>query len=149
MATIRERKSFRILSLDGGGTWALIQAKVLMDVYGADWSGHEILKDFDLVAANSGGSIVAAGLIADMTPAEILRLFMVEASRKTISGSCPGTKRIPLGILEKLARNFRQTASSRGSRRCCVALPPAHSTGCGYSTAEARAGRVLDHSLRL
>jgi patatin-like phospholipase/acyl hydrolase len=29
-------KPYRILSLDGGGTWALIQAKVLMDMYGAD-----------------------------------------------------------------------------------------------------------------
>lgn len=95
MATIRERKSFRILSLDGGGTWALIQAKVLLDIYGAGRKGHEILRDFDLVAANSGGSIVAAGLIADMTPAEILTLFMVEASRKTIFRELPWYKKKP------------------------------------------------------
>jgi patatin-like phospholipase/acyl hydrolase len=68
-------KPYRILSLDGGGTWALIQAKVLMDMYGADTDGEKILANFDLVAANSGGGIVAAGLIANLTPAKILNLF--------------------------------------------------------------------------
>ncbi len=94
MSTIRERKPFRILSLDGGGTWALIQAKVLLDIYGPNRKGHEILRDFDLVAANSGGSIVAAGLIADMTPAEILALFMTELTREQLFQKLPFYRRL-------------------------------------------------------
>ena len=45
--------SFRILSLDGGGTWALIQVKALMALYPAGTRGHTVLADFDLVGANS------------------------------------------------------------------------------------------------
>ncbi|MDX2283839.1 MAG: patatin-like phospholipase family protein [Bacteroidia bacterium] len=73
---------YRILSLDGGGTWALLQALVLQDLYqnrkradGKPYSGHDILKDFNLVIANSGGSMVLAGLIENMSPAEIISLF--------------------------------------------------------------------------
>lgn len=73
----------RILSLDGGGSWALIQARTLEALY-PEQTGHQILKHFDLVAANSGGSIVAAGLFCDMRPAEIAALFETEALRKKI-----------------------------------------------------------------
>lgn len=45
---------YRILSLDRGGTWSLIQVKALMALYGESTSGHTVLKDFDLVAGNSG-----------------------------------------------------------------------------------------------
>jgi hypothetical protein len=58
--------SYRILSLDGGGTWALIQVKALIRLYSATTSGQTVLRDFDLVAANSGGSIVLGGLVEDI-----------------------------------------------------------------------------------
>ena len=49
--------TYRILSLDGGGAWAVIQAMALIDLYGSDKKcGHEVLGDFDLVAANSGAA---------------------------------------------------------------------------------------------
>jgi len=66
---------YRILSLDGGGTWALIQVMALQRIYGEDTPGHEILKDFDLVAANSGGSITAGGLVTNLPLSEILGYF--------------------------------------------------------------------------
>jgi predicted acylesterase/phospholipase RssA len=72
---IRNGKPVKVLSLDGGGTWSLIQARVLMDLY-PGCSGHEILRDFDFVAANSGGGVVTACLIDDMKPEAILDLFM-------------------------------------------------------------------------
>ncbi len=65
----------QLLSLDGGGTWALLQAQTLGEIYGANTPGHAILAQFDLVAANSGGSIVLGGLLANRTPAEIEALF--------------------------------------------------------------------------
>jgi len=86
--------TYKILSLDGGGTWALIQAKVLIDLFGGDTKGKEILGDFDLVAANSGGALVAAGLIADMTPAAILALFLDQQIRRNIFEELPFYKRL-------------------------------------------------------
>lgn len=94
MGIIRDTKSYRILSLDGGGTWALIQAKVLLDIYGPTKPGHEILKDFDLVAANSGGSIVAGGLIANKTPSEILTNFTDQKTRESIFVELPWYKKL-------------------------------------------------------
>ena len=49
-----------ILSLDGGGSWAIIQVMTLQKLYGDAAPGSHVLKNFDLVVANSGGSIVAA-----------------------------------------------------------------------------------------
>ncbi len=56
---------YRILSLDGGGSWSLIQIRALQEIYGDNIKGRDLLAKFDLVAANSAGSIVAATLIED------------------------------------------------------------------------------------
>jgi hypothetical protein len=76
--------NYRILSLDGGGTWALIQLKALIALYGENVSGHDVLEDFDMVAANSGGSIVLGGLVENLTLAGILAFFENETKRKSI-----------------------------------------------------------------
>jgi uncharacterized protein len=90
---------YHILSLDGGGAWALIQVKTLIKLYGADTRGHAVLKHFDLVAANSGGSIVAAALIEDFTLAEILALFTSELQRRAIFSELPWYKKLnPLSL---------------------------------------------------
>ena len=52
--------SYKILSLDGGGTWAILEVMALKAIYGGDTPGHQILAEFDLAVANSGGSIVLA-----------------------------------------------------------------------------------------
>ena len=80
---------FRILSLDGGGTWALIQVKALMAIYGPNKTGHQVLQDFDLVAANSGGSIVAGALACDFRLADILGYFKDAAWRDQIFVGLP------------------------------------------------------------
>jgi predicted acylesterase/phospholipase RssA len=74
---------YKILSLDGGGTWALIQARALEELYPGK-RGHKILEEFDLVAANSGGSVILAGLAANMTPKEIGNIFDDAAGRRKI-----------------------------------------------------------------
>jgi len=76
--------NYRILSLDGGGTWALIQVKALIALYDAATPGHDVLQDFDLVAANSGGSIVLGGLLENLTLGQIMALFEDETTRKSI-----------------------------------------------------------------
>lgn len=35
---------YRILSLDGGGSWALIQIRVLQAFYRSSFRGYEVLK---------------------------------------------------------------------------------------------------------
>lgn len=66
---------FRILSLDGGGAWALIQVMTLIDLYGENALGHDVLKRFDLITANSGGSIVLGGLVKNMKLSALRDLF--------------------------------------------------------------------------
>ncbi len=75
---------FRVLSLDGGGSWALIQVKALIALYGGNATGHQVLSHFDLVAANSGGSIVLGCMVEDFTLQQILDFFKNEAERKAI-----------------------------------------------------------------
>lgn len=93
---IRARKPFmpippktRILSVDGGGSWALIPALALAEIYGPHTPGHQILADFDYVAANSGGSLVVAGLIENRTPSEICSFFLDTQQRKRIFHRVP------------------------------------------------------------
>jgi len=76
--------AFRILSLDGGGSWALIQVRTLIELYGEATLGHEVLRQFDLAAAWSGGSIVLAGLIENLPLSAILRYFRDERLRRSI-----------------------------------------------------------------
>lgn len=76
--------SYRILSLDGGGTWALIQIKALKKIYGEDVNGRAVLQNFDMAAANSGGSIVLGGLLADLSLNQISNLFQNESLRRSI-----------------------------------------------------------------
>ncbi len=76
-------RKYRILSLDGGGSWSIIQIKALKRLFG-DIPGREILCKFDLVAGNSGGSIVAAGLAENMRPSELENLFFDPSIRNSI-----------------------------------------------------------------
>ncbi len=77
-----------VLSLDGGGAWAVLQAIALKDLYG-DVPGHQILAKFDLAVANSGGSIVLGGLVENMTPSEIINLFNDQTNRQAIFAPLP------------------------------------------------------------
>lgn len=76
--------SYRILSLDGGGAWALIEVLALMNLYAKNTTGHKILADFDLVAANSGGSLVLGGLIENLSLSDLLTYFNDETKRRSI-----------------------------------------------------------------
>ena len=74
----------RILSLDGGGSWAMIEARALGEIFGARTPGREILSHFDLVVANSGGTLVTGCLAMDMSPAQIVAAFMDQAVREQL-----------------------------------------------------------------
>jgi hypothetical protein len=79
-----QRERYRILTLDGGGAWALIEVMALVDLYSADTTGHQVLGDFDMVAANSGGSIVLGGLVEDLSLQTMLDFFLSQDKRQSI-----------------------------------------------------------------
>jgi predicted acylesterase/phospholipase RssA len=106
---------YRILSLDGGGSWALIQARALREIYG-DLRGRDLLAQFDLVAANSGGAIVAAALACDFTPSEIDALFADESARGEIFVTLPPWERISHTVLD-LGPKYRASVKLDGLRR--------------------------------
>ena len=87
--------AYKILSLDGGGSWALIQVKALQDLYGENIGGHEVLRRFDLVAATSGGSIVAGMLATGVPLSKIVAFFKDEAARKKIFVRLCGIQILP------------------------------------------------------
>lgn len=113
---MESQKSVRILSIDGGGSWALIPVQALIQIYGANTRGHEVLRNFDYVAANSGGSLVVAGLICDFTLAEVLALFKSSEKRTQVFA--------PLSLGAKIFR----------------AIPRLFKVGARYSTAGKLAG---------
>lgn len=78
---------YKILSLDGGGSWAILQLLTLKERYKNEMPelrGHEILKKFDMVIANSGGSIVLCALAENWTIDEALSLFEKKNVRESI-----------------------------------------------------------------
>lgn len=96
---------FRILSLDGGGSWSLLQIMTLIDLYrsgGALLTGHEVLRDFDLVIASGSGSLVLGGLVKDMPLTEIRRIFEDEA----VCGSIFARRQAPAGMSARLVRHL-------------------------------------------
>src|SRR5467141_131812 len=98
--------TFRILSLDGGGPWSLIQIMTLIDLYrsgGALLTGHHVLRDFDLVVANSGGSIVLGGLIKDLPLTEIQSLFEDTALRRSIFAAEHGGRRLAMSVIRRIS----------------------------------------------
>jgi patatin-like phospholipase/acyl hydrolase len=70
----------RVLSLDGGGSLAGMLALALGRLYGAETPGREIIRQFDVVAGNSGGSIVLTALCCNYTPQDIVRVYADPAS---------------------------------------------------------------------
>ncbi len=74
---------YKILSLDGGGCWCILQVAALESIYG-DIEGHQLLNHFNLVVANSGGSLVAACLFNNLKLSEIRNLIGNQETRKSI-----------------------------------------------------------------
>jgi uncharacterized protein len=96
---------FRILSLDGGGAWSLLQIMTLVDLYrggGALLTGHDVLRDFDLAVATGSGSLVLGGLVKDLPLTEIRKLFENEA----LCGSIFARRRTRPGLTARVVRHL-------------------------------------------
>lgn len=106
------RKPYRILTLDGGGTFALIQAKALADLY-PNQCGHEVLSHFDLLVGCSGGAVVASLLIEGRSPKEIFEMFDTIENRKRLFGALPWHQ----SILSRITGRFGNPIGPRFSTR--------------------------------
>ncbi|MBA4097516.1 MAG: patatin [Rhodospirillum sp.] len=104
---------YNILSLDGGGSWAIIQVMTLQKLYGDEAPGSHVLKNFDLVVANSGGSIVAAALFLDMKLSAIRALFESRAERRKLFVALPFGK---IATLAGLGPRYETAAKLAGLR---------------------------------
>ena len=70
------RLPFRILSLDGGGIRGIFPAAALAMMEEEHLQGKSIGQYFDLIAGTSTGGILALGMGAGMTAAEILQMYL-------------------------------------------------------------------------
>ena len=107
----------RILSLDSGGVWAMLQVMALQKLFGLHARGHDVLRSFNLAAASGGGSIVLAGLAMNMTLQEILdKFFINKANREKIFGK-QETGLLQEGSSHAEARSAEGCAWQRASRK--------------------------------
>lgn len=106
-----------VLSLDGGGSFAGVLAMALGRLYGPSTTGRDILRNFDLVAANSGGSIVLAALLADYSPSDIAGFYSDAATVRAMY--CPRWCSV---FKHTLLRPLLPPYSSKGKRRALAEL---------------------------
>ena len=115
--------SCKILSLDGGANWSLLQCMALGAVY-PGMRGRQILARFDFVAASSGGSLVLADLLEDQTPAEMLATFDHPDSSTSLFVKLPLLARLPslvgLGPTFSTERKRERIAASLGPIGDCA-----------------------------
>jgi hypothetical protein len=131
--------AYRVLSLDGGGPWAVIQVKALMDLFGSDASGWDVLRQFDLVAANSAGSIVLGCLVENLPLTDIFnKLFLNQDVLLSIFAK---TSSVGDKILEGLAHIGPKYSEEKKLPALQTALP-----GQGNKTLGDAVGGVLCHS---
>lgn len=105
---------YNILSLDGGGTWALLQVRALQSLFGVEARGHDVLRNFRLVAATSGGGIVAAGLWRNFKLSELAQVFLNEAIRRSLFAPLPFYSRSRLWRLIGIGPKYRAAAKLTG-----------------------------------
>ena len=66
-------KPFRILSIDGGGIRGIYPACILWHM--EKRLEIDLFKTFDMIAGTSTGSIIAAGIAVEMSPADIVKMY--------------------------------------------------------------------------
>lgn len=114
---------YKILSLDGGGSWAILQALALEKIFKEKYPereirGHEILKHFDFVVANSGGSLILAALCCDWSITNIKEVFLDgESLQKVFSPIKKRQKYFPFNLLRALGITTFGTRYSTTEKR--------------------------------
>lgn len=99
----------RILSLDGGGSWALLQSMALKAIYKDTPVGTrcgDILNHFDLIVSNSGGSLMLSAMIEfiDEDIDFVTNIFLENESRSKVFSPLKWYERNGLELLASALR---------------------------------------------
>ena len=106
---------YKILSLDGGASRALVQARILQDLYkeNGDIKGHELLRKFDLVIANSGGSVLLGLLCNNMSLENIISFYTSPSELKKVYPALfPGER-----FIQQITRIFFRVGAKYSTSR--------------------------------
>ena len=127
--------TIRILSLDGGGTRAGILAKTLGQLYGAQTQGRDIIRQFDFIAGNSGGSIVMTALCCNYTPQDIAAFYDDPATLRRLFSPKWSAALSRVALLRTLFPPYSATGKFGIQRRCSIAIARVasrlrHRSGC-------------------
>lgn len=74
------KKTFKILSIDGGGIRGVFAAHILHCI--SDRLKINVHESFDMIAGTSTGSIIAAGIACGMQPEKIVTFYRELVSAK-------------------------------------------------------------------
>ena len=110
-------RHFRILSIDGGGIRGIFPAAILAGLEQRHLGGQSVAEYFDLIAGTSTGGIIAIGLAAGLTGAELSDLY--------IRRGCEIFPPAGNGLLGRAGRrlaDFRQLFQYRYDREALMAM---------------------------
>jgi uncharacterized protein len=110
-------RDFRILSIDGGGIRGIFPAAFLAGLERQYLGGASVAGYFDLIAGTSTGGIVALGLAAGLTGADLADLYIRRGGE--IFPPLPDNI---LGAAERRLRNFCQFFKYRYDRKALVTV---------------------------
>jgi predicted acylesterase/phospholipase RssA len=107
----REPYPRRILTIDGGGLKGAMPAAFIAQI--EELSGQRVVDNFDLIAGTSTGGIIALGLAAGLSGAEILDFYLTRGPR--IFDQEPGEGAIAAirSGLRRALRSMRQLRTSK------------------------------------
>ncbi len=95
-----ENRTFRILSIDGGGIRGIFPSSFLAGLEERFLNGSSISEYFDLITGTSTGGIIALGLAAGLRAAEIRDLYLERG--------CEIFPPMPSGLIGNLRRKCRE-----------------------------------------
>ena len=110
-------RDFRVLSIDGGGIRGIFPAAFLAGLEERYLGGASVAQYFDLIAGTSTGGIIAIGLAAGLTGAELSNLYI----RRGCEIFPPAGNGL-FGAAERRIRDLRQLFHYRYDREALMAM---------------------------
>lgn len=107
----RKSRPRRILTVDGGGLKGAMPAAFIAEIEAV--SGQRIVDNFDLIAGTSTGGIIALGLAAGLSGAEILDFYLTRGPRIFDQEPGEGVFAAMVATLRRAWRSMRQLRTSK------------------------------------
>lgn len=107
----REPYPKRILTIDGGGLKGAMPAAFIAEI--EEVSGQRVVDNFDLIAGTSTGGIIALGLAAGLSGADILDFYLTRGPRIFDQEPGEGVLATVMAGLRRAMRSMRQLRTSK------------------------------------